>query len=103
MAGSVRGDDWCSNRHRLGRVGLRLHVARGTRGGTVRMDQPAPVYQVGQHVRVVLGERNRSARRGTIRAIIWHYKDRRFHYYIEEDGKRVSKRYQAEDLEAYEP
>jgi hypothetical protein len=62
------------------------------------MDEPQPVYQVGQPVRVVPGERNHTARRGTIREIIWHYKNQRFYYFIEETGKRVSKRYQADDL-----
>jgi len=64
------------------------------------MDKPEPVYQVGQTVRVVPGQPNHTSRRGTIREIIWHHKDQCFHYYIAEAGKRVSKRYKAEDLAA---
>ena len=78
-----------------------VYTAAGseTAGGS-QMDQPEPVYQVGQAVRVVPGQPNHTSRRGTIREIIWHHKDRCFHYYIAEAGKRVSKRYKAEDLAA---
>ena len=51
----------------------------------------------------VPGVRGHTARRGTVRQVIWHHKDGCFHYYIEEAGKRVSKRYRAEDLEADGP
>jgi hypothetical protein len=64
------------------------------------MEGREPAYPIGQRVRVVPGVQNHTARRGTIRQIIWHHKDGCFHYYIEEAGKRVSKRYRAEDLEA---
>ena len=61
--------------------------------------QPKPKFAVGQRVRVILNERNRTAHHGTIREIIWHLKDRRHNYYLLEDGKKVSKRYFDEDLE----
>lgn len=38
-------------------------------------------------------------REGFIREIIWHFKDNEWNYYIESDGKKVSKRYLETDLE----
>ena len=63
------------------------------------MDKPEPEFRVGQSVRVQLNERNRTPHAGTVRQVIWHHKDARYHYYLEEGGRRVSKRYLAEDLE----
>src|SRR5262245_10858723 len=56
-------------------------------------------YQTGQSVRVVPGVRNNTPRRGTIRLVIWHHKDRCYDYYIRVCGKKVSKRYRTADLE----
>jgi hypothetical protein len=63
---------------------------------------PTPKFAVGQNVRVRLNDRNRTSHEGTIRAIIWHVKDERHNYYIEERGKKVSKRYYDDDLERVE-
>lgn len=63
------------------------------------MDRPEPEFVQGQRVRVVLNERNRTPHEGTIRAAVWHYKLGRFHYYLLEGGRKVSKRYAAEDLQ----
>ena len=62
------------------------------------VDGPVPEYAIGQRVRVVLNDRNRTLREGTVHAAIWHHKEQRFHYYLQEDGCKVSKRYPAEDL-----
>jgi len=62
-------------------------------------DQPLPVFAVGQRVRVVLNERNRTPHTGCVRKIIWHHKDERYNYYLEENGKTISKRYYEEDLQ----
>ncbi len=56
-------------------------------------------FKVGQRVRVILNERNRTARTGTIRQIIWHYKDQSYNYYLDVNGKKISKRYYEEDIE----
>jgi hypothetical protein len=66
------------------------------------VESPEPVFAIGQRVRVILNERNRTPHQGTIRAAIWHHKERRFHYYLEEGGRKVSKRYAAEDLQPIE-
>ena len=63
-------------------------------------DRPEPKFHQGQHVRVILNERNRTPHSGTIRQIIWHFKDQRYNYYLEEDGKNVTKRYFDSDLES---
>lgn len=64
------------------------------------MDRPEPEFTIGQRVRVVLNERNRTPHEGAIRAAVWHHKQGRFHYYLQEGGRKVSKRYAAEDLRA---
>lgn len=63
---------------------------------------PEPKFAIGQQVRVVLNERNRTPHVGTIRMVAWHYKLQRFHYFLEEGGRKVSKRYAAEDLQPVE-
>jgi len=56
--------------------------------------------RVGQPVSVVLNERNRTPHRGTVARAIWHHKLNRWHYFLEENGKAISKRYSADDLVA---
>jgi hypothetical protein len=66
------------------------------------MDKQEPRFAVGQRVRVVINQRNCTPHEGTIRAAIWHHKEQQFHYYLEEGGRKVSKRYTAEDLQPVE-
>ncbi len=61
-----------------------------------------PRFAVGDRVRVVLNERNRTPHEGSIREAIWHGKHQCWNYYLVEDGKKISKRYIAEDLEGVE-
>ena len=61
--------------------------------------KPAPKFAIRETVRVLLNDRNRTAHRGTVREVIWHFKDERYNYYIVEDGKKISKRYFDDDLE----
>ena len=60
---------------------------------------PPSKFSIGQKVRVRLGDRNRTPHEGTVRNIGWHFKDVRHYYYLEEAGKKVSKRYYDDDLE----
>jgi hypothetical protein len=62
-------------------------------------DAPPPAFAIGQPVRVILNQRNHTPHLGAIRKVIWHHKDQRYHYYIRENGKNVSKRYFDDDLE----
>lgn len=55
-------------------------------------------FRLGQRVRVLVNERNRTARSGVVANVVWHFKDACYHYYLEVDGKKVSKRYLARDL-----
>jgi hypothetical protein len=64
---------------------------------------PLPAFSVGQRVRVILNERNKTLRIGEVRNVIWHHKDQRYNYYLEETGKKVAKRYFEEDLVAILP
>ena len=61
-----------------------------------------PEYSLGQRVRVVLNEHNRTPHEGEIYLSVWHFKLERYHYWIVEGGKRISKRYAASDLEPVE-
>jgi len=61
-------------------------------------DQERPRFQIGEHVRVVLNEHNRTPRAGTISRAVWHFKYSCWHYFLTVDGAAVSKRYVAEDL-----
>lgn len=59
---------------------------------------PVPKFTIGQKVRV-RGDRNQTVHEGTIRGVIWHFKGRRYNYYLEEGGNKISKRYYDSDLE----
>jgi len=61
-------------------------------------DKPAPVFSVGQRVRLILNDGNKTPYTGFVQRIIWHHKHGRYKYYLDENGKAVSKRYVAEDL-----
>jgi len=67
--------------------------------GTLRdSDRERPRFQIGERVRVILNERNRTPHEGTILRAIWHFRDSCWHYFLQEGGAKVSKRYAAEDL-----
>ena len=58
---------------------------------------------MGQPVRVVLNERNRTPHTGWVRMVVWHAKEQRYRYYLSDPGttvhaRKVSKAYVAEDL-----
>lgn len=76
-------------------------IRKAPAAGPPSGDRP-PKYAPGQRVRVRLNERNRTPHEGTIRAIVWHFKERRDYYYLEEGGKKISKRYRDDDLEPVE-
>lgn len=63
------------------------------------MEIPGPAFELGQKVKVILNERNHTPHRGVIIRIIWHHKNNCHYYYIQENNKRISKRYSEEDLQ----
>ena len=66
----------------------------------VQKKLPEPEFQIGDAVTVILNERNKTPRTGVVRDVVWHYKDSRYNYYLQVDGKKISKRYFAVDLRA---
>jgi hypothetical protein len=61
----------------------------------VSPDPPPAAFKRGQPVEVIANARNKTCRKGTVRAVIWHHKKGRWMYWLEENGKKVSKRYEA--------
>ncbi len=53
---------------------------------------------MGDFVEVVPSTRHQTPWRGTVRAVVWHFKDRRWNYYLVSEGRAVSTRYLTEDL-----
>jgi hypothetical protein len=60
---------------------------------------PPPAFNVGDRVRVVSRARRLIPHTGAIRQVVWNTKYARYYYIIEENGKKVSTRYSADDLE----
>ena len=51
----------------------------------------------------ILNDRNRTPHTGNVVRSVWHVKDERYYYYlVDEAGKKISKRYPAEDLQRVE-
>jgi hypothetical protein len=57
-----------------------------------------PEFEIGDRVEVVLNQRNKTARVGSIVRRVWHFKNQQWLYFIRAGARRVSKRYFAEDL-----
>ncbi len=66
-------------------------------------ERPPSLLKVGDRVRVVPSERHVTPHTGTIREVVWHFRDARYNYSIEESGKKVATRYTADDLELVPP
>ena len=62
------------------------------------ISRPPPEFALGRGVKVVVNDRNRTPHAGIVRACIWHFKLDRWTYYLEEDGRKIHKRYFAADL-----
>ena len=57
-----------------------------------------PEFRSGDPVEVIVNAKNLTHHIGTVREAVWHFKDRRWNYYLEVSGKRIGKRYLANDL-----
>ncbi len=62
--------------------------------------RPLTEFVLGQHVEVILNGRNTTFHRGTIRSVVWHHKEQAWMYLLDENGRRLSRRYEARDLKA---
>ena len=81
-------------------VRVQVPNAEADAAGKVRYSiLPVPEFAVGDRVAVRVNERNRTAHVGEVRQVKWHIKDARYNFYLSENGKKISKRYLAEDLE----
>jgi hypothetical protein len=57
-----------------------------------------PSFQLGQEVETIPERISRKPHKGKIFEIVRHHKQKRFIYFIEEDGKKLKKRYFKENL-----
>ena len=60
--------------------------------------KPVPEYIIGDNVEVIVNGRNTTYHRGVIVSVNWHHKDKQWNYILEANGKKVSKRYGAQDI-----
>ena len=66
----------------------------------MNIETPTSKFTVGERVRVILSDRNRTPHQGSITKIHWHFNEQRYYCYLEENGKQIAKRYFEDDLEA---
>lgn len=62
-------------------------------------ETPPSTFAPGQRVRVRINEHNRTPHEGIIHDVVWHHKNQQHNYYLEENGKKISKRYYEHDLD----
>jgi hypothetical protein len=67
----------------------------------ISQGRPSPEFAQGQKVKVIVNAKNTTYHCGVITSCIWHHKDRKWIYQIHAEGKRVSKRYEALDLQVF--
>jgi hypothetical protein len=66
----------------------------------ISQGKPTPTFIEGQVVEVIVNARNTTYRKGRIRSLSWYHKEGQWIFLLEEDGKKVSKRYETKDLRA---
>jgi hypothetical protein len=64
------------------------------------VERPPSKFRAGDAVEVVASDKNRTYHKGRVRQVTWHFKDREWNFFIEENGKKIGKRYLATDLRA---
>lgn len=62
-------------------------------------DTERPRLAIGDRVRVIVSERNRTPRSGTVARSVWHYNLGCWMYYLVDNGRHIKKRYTFHDLE----
>lgn len=77
-------------------------IAAGLSDEEVSEGKPAPEFMDGQLVEVVIHAGNAPHRQAAVRGRSWHRQQRRWVFFLEEEGGKVSKRYEARDLRAAE-
>jgi hypothetical protein len=79
-----------------------LALAESASAQDISAGKPPPEFLLGQRVEVVVNARNVTFRRGRISDVRWHHKQALWHFFIEENGRHIGKRYEARDLTAVE-
>jgi hypothetical protein len=64
----------------------------------IKNGKPAQEFSIGESVEVMVSAKNTTYHCGRIIQITWHHKESKWHYFIEENGKKVSKRYEGKSL-----
>ena len=90
------------NRREL-EAGLRpyrsLHeLAMGLTDDEISQGMPPPEFGKGDKVEVVVNAKNTVPHVGSVIEFAWHPKDRKWLFTMEENGKKIGKRYAKEDL-----
>ncbi|HMS40888.1 MAG TPA: hypothetical protein PKE69_11720 [Pyrinomonadaceae bacterium] len=62
--------------------------------------EETPAFQIGQQVETILNDYSRKYHKGKIFEIVKHHKQNRFMYFIEENGKKLKKRYFKDNLKS---
>lgn len=68
----------------------------------VSQGKPTPEFFRGQVVELVVNAGNVPDRKAAVRGRNWHQKQGRWIFFLEEEGRKVSRRYEAKDLRAAE-
>ncbi|TXI48221.1 MAG: hypothetical protein E6Q50_11610 [Lysobacter sp.] len=75
-----------------------LKLAETASDQDIAQGKSPPEYSIGQHVEVVVNARNITYRQGIVSDMMWHHHEGIWHYFIEENGKRIGKRYETRDI-----
>ena len=77
-------------------------IAAGLTDEEVSEGKPAPEFLNGQLVELVIHAGNTPRRQAAVRGRNWHRQQGRWVFFLEEESRKVSKRYDARDLRAAE-
>jgi hypothetical protein len=78
-----------------------LKVARSLSDEEVSEGKPAPAFDHGDAVEVIVNAKNIAYYKGYVRSMQWHYKEQRWFYLLTDNqGRNIKKRYIASDLRA---
>jgi hypothetical protein len=69
----------------------------------ISQGKPTPPFVEGQIVEVIVNARNTTYRKGRIRSLNWNHKEGQWIFFLEEDSKNVSKRYEAKTFAPLRP
>jgi hypothetical protein len=78
-----------------------LELARSLTDEEISAGKPAPTFNHGDAVEVIVNAKNITSHKGRVRQVQWQDTERHWLYLLaDENGKNVSKRYLASDLRA---